>query len=74
MISEELWKRKFGSDLTLVGKVIILNGEARTAIGIVPANFRLKIWNFKRAGGSSTSLPRCESAHLSTSIVVTTSN
>ena len=49
MISEGLWKRKFGSDPTLVGKVIILDGEARTVVGIVPASFRLKIWNFRAA-------------------------
>ncbi len=49
MISEGLWKRKFGSDPTLIGKVIILDGEARTVVGIVPASFRLKIWNFRAA-------------------------
>ena len=47
MISEGLWKRKFGSDPKVVGKVIILDGEARTVIGIVPATFRLRIWNFR---------------------------
>ncbi|MGZ4836455.1 MAG: ABC transporter permease [Terriglobales bacterium] len=49
MISEGLWKRKFGSDPNLVGKVIVLDGQARTVIGILPANFRLKIWNFRAA-------------------------
>ena len=49
MISKALSKRKFGSDPTLVGKVIILDGEARTVVGIVPASFRLKIWNFRAA-------------------------
>jgi predicted permease len=49
MISEGLWKRKFGSDPNLVGKVVTLDGEARTIIGIVPASFHLKIWNFRTA-------------------------
>jgi predicted permease len=49
MISEGLWKRKFGSDPTMVGKVIILDGEARTVIGIVPAAFHLKTQNFRTA-------------------------
>ncbi len=49
MISEGLWKRKFGSDPNLVGRVIILDGEARTVIGIVPASFHLKTRNFKPA-------------------------
>ena len=47
MISEGLWKRKFGSDPNLMGKVIILDGEGRTVIGIVPASFHLKVWNFR---------------------------
>lgn len=47
MISEGLWKRKFGSDPRILGKVIILDGEGRTVIGIVPASFHLKIWNFR---------------------------
>ncbi len=49
MISEGLWKRKFGADPNLVGKVIVLDGEGRTVIGIVPASFPLKIWNFRVA-------------------------
>ena len=49
MISEGLWKRKFGSAPNLVGKVVTLDGEARTIIGIVPASLHLKIWNFRVA-------------------------
>src|SRR5215469_5711594 len=47
MIGEGLWKRKFASDPRLVGKSIILDGQGRTVIGIVPASFRLKMWNFE---------------------------
>ena len=49
MISEGLWKRKFASDPNVVGKTIILDGQGRTVIGIVPASFRLKMWNFEHA-------------------------
>jgi predicted permease len=47
MISEGLWKRKFGSDPHLLGKTIILDGKGRAIIGFVPASFRLKMWNFE---------------------------
>jgi predicted permease len=47
MISEGLWKRKFASDPRVVGKTIILDGQGRTIIGIIPASFRLKMWNFE---------------------------
>jgi predicted permease len=49
MIGEGLWKRKFASDPRLVGKTIVLDGQGRTVIGIVPASFRLKMWNFARS-------------------------
>src|SRR6516162_770751 len=49
MISEGLWKRKFASDPSVLGKTIILDGQGRTVIGIVPASFRLKMWNFEHA-------------------------
>jgi predicted permease len=49
MISEGLWKRKFGSDTRILGKTIILDGEGRTVIGIVPSGFRLKMWNFEKS-------------------------
>lgn len=49
LVSEGLWKRKFASDPNLVGKTITLDGQYRTVVGIVPASFRLKIWNFRTA-------------------------
>ena len=49
MISEGLWKRKFGSDPQMLGKTVILDGQGRTVIGIVPASVRLKMWNFERS-------------------------
>jgi putative ABC transport system permease protein len=40
VISERLWKDRFGSDPKLVGTAITLNGEPSTVIGIVPAGFQ----------------------------------
>lgn len=49
MISEGLWKRKFGSNPQILGQTILLDGEGRTIIGVVPASFHLHIWNFESA-------------------------
>ncbi len=35
VISEGLWKRRFGGDSRMLGKTLSLNGEAHTVIGIV---------------------------------------
>ena len=49
MIGEGLWKRRFASDRRVLGKTIILDGQGRTIIGIVPASFGLKMWNFEHS-------------------------
>ena len=49
MISESLWKRKFGSDPNVIGKQLTVAGASRTVIGVVPASFRLRIQNFRTA-------------------------
>src|SRR5207244_11399365 len=43
VISERLWKRRFNSDPTLVGKSLLLNGRSYTVIGIMPATFEFLI-------------------------------
>src|SRR5579872_400800 len=53
MITEGLWKRKYGSDPNIVGQRMELNGEGRTIIGVVPASFHLHIQNFQRGGPSN---------------------
>jgi predicted permease len=47
MISERLWRRKFGADPNIIGQKIILDDDSRTIIGIVPDTFDLKIENFQ---------------------------
>jgi predicted permease len=49
LISEGLWQRKFGSDPNIVGKRLVVGGAGRTIVGVIPASFRLKIWNFRTA-------------------------
>ena len=41
VISHGLWQRRFGSNPTVVGESIQVNGRARTIIGVMPAAFRL---------------------------------
>lgn len=47
MITEGLWKRKYGSDPKIVGQRMELNGVGRTIVGIVPSSFHLHIQNFQ---------------------------
>jgi predicted permease len=49
LISEGLWKRKFGSDRNVIGQRLIVAGRPRTIIGVIPASFRLDIFNFRTA-------------------------
>ncbi len=49
LISEGLWKRKFASDRNVIGQRLIVAGLPRTIIGVIPASFRLHIFNFRTA-------------------------
>lgn len=40
MISHGLWQRRFGSDASLIGKAITLDGKSYTVVGILPSNFQ----------------------------------
>jgi putative ABC transport system permease protein len=50
MISEALWRRKFGSRPDIIGQRLILDDVGRTVVGVVPSSFRLRIQNFQRGG------------------------
>src|SRR5579864_5389448 len=41
MISQALWKRRFGGDRSLLGQNVNLNGQATTIVGIAPAALSL---------------------------------
>jgi predicted permease len=47
MISERLWRRKFGSDPSIIGQRMILDDVGRTIVGVVPNSFDLKVQNFQ---------------------------
>jgi predicted permease len=50
ILSDRLWRRRFNADPTLVGRVLRLNAESWTVIGILPPGFQ-------HIGGSFRSLP-----------------
>ena len=41
VLSEGLWRRRFGGDPSLIGKRITLDALSFTVIGIVPAGFQI---------------------------------
>ena len=49
LISETLWQRQFGGDHQILGKVVTMNGQKFTIIGVMPASFQfpfsgLEVW------------------------------
>jgi putative ABC transport system permease protein len=40
ILSDGLWRRRFGSDPKILGKAITLNSEMWTVVGVMPAGFR----------------------------------
>jgi putative ABC transport system permease protein len=45
ILSNGLWRRRFGGDPSLVGKTISLSGDSYTVIGIMPPGFKFPIAN-----------------------------
>src|SRR5215475_218736 len=41
VLSYSLWQRRFGSDPSVIGRAITLNGESYTVIGVMPASMHL---------------------------------
>src|SRR5919106_2606664 len=41
VINHGLWQRRFGSDPSVIGRSVQVNGRARTIIGVMPASFKL---------------------------------
>jgi len=39
VIGENLWRRRFGSDPTILGRVVDLNRHSFTIVGVAPASF-----------------------------------
>jgi len=47
LISDGLWKRRFGTDPQVVGKRVQLNGEPYTIIGVMPSDFNFPTSNYE---------------------------
>jgi putative ABC transport system permease protein len=41
ILSHDLWVRRFGSDLTILQRIVRVNRENYNVVGVMPANFRL---------------------------------
>jgi len=41
ILSDALWRRRFGADPGIVGRAVELDGLTRTVVGVLPAGFRL---------------------------------
>jgi len=39
VLSYKLWRERFGSNPEIIGKTILLNGESRIVVGVMPRNF-----------------------------------
>ena len=44
LLSEGLWRRRFGGDTRMIGRTVKVNGEDFVLIGIMPSSFQL--WSF----------------------------
>src|SRR6185295_2118532 len=47
VLSDGLWRRRFGGEASIVGRPIALDGVTHTVIGIMPPRFEFPIFNFK---------------------------
>ncbi|HXN65325.1 MAG TPA: ABC transporter permease [Candidatus Acidoferrales bacterium] len=52
ILSDTLWKQRFGADRNVVGRVIALNGDAYTVVGVMPPEFE-----FPENGNAEILLP-----------------
>ena len=40
LLSDKLWKRRFGGDRGILGRAITLNGQSTTVVGVMPPDFK----------------------------------
>jgi predicted permease len=55
LLAEGFWRRRFGSAREISGKQIIMNGDAYTIVGVIPASFHFRAFNF--GGGKDVYVP-----------------
>jgi putative ABC transport system permease protein len=47
ILTDGLWRRKFGADPNIVGKGVVLNDQSYTVVGVMPPEFRFPQRGFK---------------------------
>ena len=64
VMSDSLWRGRFGSDPAIIGKLVTLNAVRRTVVGVMPAGFdfpaRTEAWTphvIKISGGNALMFP-----------------
>ncbi|HTL67144.1 MAG TPA: ABC transporter permease [Lacunisphaera sp.] len=50
VINERLWQRAFGGKADIVGHAVLLNGQPRTIVGVLPADFLIPLRNSSSSG------------------------
>jgi predicted permease len=53
IVSDALWRRRFGSSEHVIGQRLLTDGVQRTIIGVLPASFHLRVHNFQDGRSSN---------------------
>ena len=47
VLSDGLWRRRFGADPAILGRPVTLDGVPHTVVGVMPPRFEFPVFNFK---------------------------
>jgi predicted permease len=47
VLSDGLWRRRFGADAAVIGTTVMVDGAAHVVIGVMPPRFEFPVFNFK---------------------------
>lgn len=56
VISHRLWTQQFGADRSIVGRSILVDGNATTVIGVLPTEFRYSVQNSLSSGSDAADI------------------